>query len=161
MSNTRPETNTVASVVPVPVTKQVSEPEVFQRTRSEFNRWLQEQFDNHYHTMRNGGYRSFLARNHPAELGRYDAACEAMRREEFNRFAELQTLGLYLHLQVQQKEAYFRRVRNRLLAAMAVTGVVTGVVLYGYFHPEQALQAGHELLALPGRLAAFAGRLMN
>ena len=161
MSITSPETKTVASVAPVPVTKQVSEPEVFQRTRSEFNRWLQEQFDNHYHTMRNGGYRSFLARNHPAELERYDIACEAMRREEFTRFAELQTLGLYLHLQVQQKEAYFRRVRNRLLAAMAVTGVVTGVVLYGYFHPEQALQAGHELLALPGKPAALAGRLVN
>ncbi|EAT4157106.1 hypothetical protein AADY61_001623 [Salmonella enterica] len=161
MSITSPETKTVASVVPVPVTKQMCEPEVFQRTRSEFHHWLQKQFDNHYHTMRNGGYRSFLARNHPAELERYDIACEAMRREEFNRFAELQTLGLYLHLQVQQKEAYFRRVRNRLLAAMAVTGVVTGAVLYGYFHPEQALQAGRELLALPGRLAAFAGRLMD
>ncbi|EAM2981489.1 hypothetical protein SL180_003083 [Salmonella enterica] len=151
------EVKAAASVIPMVVTEPVKEPEMFQRTRSEFNRWLQTQFDNHYHTMRNGGYRSFLARNHPAELERYDAACEAMRREEFTRFAELQTLGLYLHLQVQQKEAYFRRVRNRLLAAMAVTGVV----LYGYFHPEQALQAGHELLALPGKLAALAGRLLN
>ncbi|EAP7867857.1 hypothetical protein RDB90_004769 [Salmonella enterica] len=33
MSMTSPETKTVASVVPVPVTKQVSEPEVFQRGR--------------------------------------------------------------------------------------------------------------------------------
>ncbi|MGU6249081.1 hypothetical protein ACV2BK_16775 [Salmonella enterica subsp. enterica serovar Rissen] len=161
MSSMTTEVKSAASVIPMVVTEPVKEPEVFQRTRSEFNRWLQAQFDNHYHTMRNGGYRSFLARNHPAELERYDAACEAMRREEFTRFAELQTLGLYLHLQVQQKEAYFRRVRNRLLAAMAVTGVVTGVVLYGYFHPEQALQAGHELLALPGKLAALAGRLLN
>lgn len=160
MSSTT-ETKAAASVIPMVTTEQVKEPEVFQRTRSEFHHWLQVQFDRHYHTMRNGGYRSFLARNHPAELERYDAACEAMRREEFTRFAELQTLGLYLHLQVQQKEAYFRRVRNRLLAAMAVTGVVTGVVLYGYFHPEQALQAGHELLALPGKLAALAGRLLN
>ncbi|EDT1338805.1 TPA: hypothetical protein JEO25_000450 [Salmonella enterica subsp. enterica serovar Wangata] len=155
------EAKAATSVIPMVVTEPVKEPEVFQRTRSEFNRWLQTQFDNHYHTMRNGGYRSFLARNHPAELERYDAACEAMRREEFSRFAELQTLGLYLHLQVQQKEAYFRRVRNRLLVAMAVTGVVTGVVLYGYFHPEQALQAAHELLSLPRRLATFVGRLMN
>ncbi|EPR5264920.1 hypothetical protein [Salmonella enterica] len=157
MSSMTTEVKAAASVIPMVVTEPVKEPEMFQRTRSEFNRWLQTQFDNHYHTMRNGGYRSFLARNHPAELERYDAACEAMRREEFTRFAELQTLGLYLHLQVQQKEAYFRRVRNRLLAAMAVTGVV----LYGYFHPEQALQAGHELLALPGKLAALAGRLLN
>ncbi|HFJ1309809.1 TPA: hypothetical protein ACGT9I_004022 [Salmonella enterica] len=161
MSSMATEAKAAASVIPMVVTEPVKEPEVFQRTRSEFNRWLQTQFDNHYHTMRNGGYRSFLARNHPAELERYDAACEAMRREEFSRFAELQTLGLYLHLQVQQKEAYFRRVRNRLLVAMAVTGVVTGVVLYGYFHPEQALQAGHELLSLPRRLATFVGRLMN
>lgn len=160
MSSTT-ETKAAASVIPMVTTEAVKEPEVFQRTRSEFHHWLQAQFDRHYHTMRNGGYRSFLARNHPAELERYDAACEAMRREEFARFAELQTLGLYLHLQVQQKEAYFRRVRNRLLAAMAVTGVATGVVLYGYFHPEQALQAGHELLALPGKLAALAGRLLN
>ncbi|UQQ18242.1 hypothetical protein MYA98_12025 [Salmonella sp. WGH-01] len=53
--------------------------------------------------MRDGGYRSFLKKNHPTELLRYDEACEALRREEFARFAELQTLGLYLHLQVQQK----------------------------------------------------------
>ncbi|EOF6042534.1 hypothetical protein ACK1E5_004924, partial [Salmonella enterica] len=79
MSSMTTEVKAAASVIPMVVTEPVKEPEVFQRTRSEFNRWLQAQFDNHYHTMRNGGYRSFLARNHPAELERYDAACEAMR----------------------------------------------------------------------------------
>lgn len=58
----------------------VTEPEVFRRTRNRFNQWLQAEFDRHYHTMRDGGYRSFLKKNHPTELVRYDEACEALRR---------------------------------------------------------------------------------
>lgn len=138
----------------------VAEPEVFRRTRNRFNQWLQAEFDRHYHTMRDGGYRSFLKKNHPTELLRYDEACEALRREEFARFAELQTLGLYLHLQVQQKEAQFRRRRNRLLLGMTLTGVVTSVLLYGHFHPEQFLLIGQELATLPGRILGFVGRLV-
>lgn len=65
----------------------VTEPEVFRRTRNRFNQWLQAEFDRHYHTMRDGGYRSFLKKNHPTELVRYDEACEALRREEFACFA--------------------------------------------------------------------------
>lgn len=56
------------------------EPAIFQKTRNRFNQWLQAEFDKHYHTMRNGGYRSFLMRSHPSELERYDAACEAPPR---------------------------------------------------------------------------------
>ncbi|ECF2067749.1 hypothetical protein GNV49_11815 [Salmonella enterica subsp. enterica] len=138
----------------------VAEPEVFRRTRNRFNQWLQAEFDRHYHTMRDGGYRSFLKKNHPTELLRYDEACEALRREEFARFAELQTLGLYLHLQVQQKEAQFQRRRNRLLLGMTLTGVVTSVLLYGHFHPEQFLLIGQELATLPGRILGFVGRLV-
>ncbi|ECA1950207.1 hypothetical protein EJH27_01905 [Salmonella enterica subsp. enterica serovar Virchow] len=137
----------------------VAEPEVFQRTRNRFNQWLQTEFDRHYHTMRNGGYRSFLRNNHPGELLRYDEACEALRREEFERFAELQTLGLYLHLQVQLKEAQFRRRRNRLLLGLAVTGVVTSVLLYGHFYPEQMQITVSTLATLPGRILGFIGRL--
>ncbi|EBP5923169.1 hypothetical protein AA539_23205, partial [Salmonella enterica] len=85
----------------------------------------------------------------------------ALRREEFARFAELQTLGLYLHLQVQQKEAQFRRRRNRLLLGMTVTGVVTTVLLYGHFHPEQLQLIGNELVTLPGRILGFVGRLLH
>ncbi|EJI0210348.1 hypothetical protein NGF27_005579, partial [Salmonella enterica subsp. enterica] len=55
MSSMTTEVKAAASVIPMVVTEPVKEPEVFQRTRSEFNRWLQAQFDNHYHTMRNGG----------------------------------------------------------------------------------------------------------
>ncbi|ECQ2761833.1 hypothetical protein FY688_21360 [Salmonella enterica] len=139
----------------------VTEPEVFRRTRNRFNQWLQAEFDRHYHTMRDGGYRSFLKKNHPKELLRYDEACEALRREEFARFAELQTLGLYLHLQVQQKEAQFRRRRNHLLLGMTVTGVVTTVLLYGHFHPEQLQLMGHELAVLPGRILGFVSRLLH
>ena len=139
----------------------VAEPAVFRRTRSRFNRWLQAEFDRHYHTLRDGGYRSFLKAHHPAELERYDEACEALRREEFARFAELQTLGLYLHLQVQQKEAQFRRRRNRLLLGMSVTGVVTSALLYGHFHPEPLSLLLSELATLPGRILAFAGRLAH
>lgn len=130
----------------------VTEPEVFRRTRNRFNQWLQTEFDRHYHTMRDGGYRSFLKKNHPTELERYDEACEALRREEFARFAELQTLGLYLHLQVQQKEAQFRRRRNRLLLGMTITGVMTSVLLYANFYPEQLQLISHELATLPGRI---------
>ncbi|EDC5308934.1 hypothetical protein GAS11_03330 [Salmonella enterica] len=132
----------------------VTEPEVFRRTRNRFNQWLQAEFDRHYHTMRDGGYRSFLKKNHPTELVRYDEACEALRREEFARFAEL-------HLQVQQKEAQFRRRRNRLLLGMTVTGVVTTVLLYGHFHPEQLQLIGNELVTLPGRILGFVGRLLH
>ncbi|EEP5105084.1 hypothetical protein HBZ11_004731 [Salmonella enterica] len=139
----------------------VTEPEVFRRTRNRFNQWLQTEFDRHYHTMRDGGYRSFLKKNHPTELERYDEACEALRREEFARFAELQTLGLYLHLQVQQKEAQFRRRRNRLLLGMTITGVVTSVLLYANFHPEQLQLISHELATLPGRISGFVGRLLH
>ncbi|ELG5397465.1 hypothetical protein Q9565_001418 [Salmonella enterica] len=139
----------------------VTEPEVFRRTRNRFNQWLQAEFDRHYHTMRDGGYRSFLKKNHPTELLRYDEACEALRREEFARFAELQTLGLYLHLQVQQKEAQFRRRRNRLLFGMTITGVMTSVLLYANFHPEQLQLISHELVTLPGRISGFVGRLLH
>ncbi|EBS1326935.1 hypothetical protein D6T51_22960, partial [Salmonella enterica subsp. enterica serovar Muenchen] len=72
----------------------------------------------------------------------------------------LQTLGLYLHMQVQQKEAQFRRRRNRLLLGMTLTGVVTSVLLYGHFHPEQFLLIGQELATLPGRILGFVGRLV-
>ncbi|EEO1554458.1 lytic transglycosylase domain-containing protein [Salmonella enterica] len=139
----------------------VTEPEVFRRTRNRFNQWLQTEFDRHYHTMRDGGYRSFLKKNHPTELERYDEACEALRREEFARFAELQTLGLYLHLQVQQKEAQFRRRRNRLLLGMTITGVMTSVLLYANFYPEQLQLISHELATLPGRISGFVGRLLH
>ncbi|MGW03387.1 hypothetical protein EEP06_08645 [Salmonella enterica] len=139
----------------------VTEPEVFRRTRNRFNQWLQAEFDRHYHTMRDGGYRSFLKKNHPTELLRYDEACEALRREEFALFAELQTLGLYLHLQVQQKEAQFRRRRNRLLLGMTITGVMTSVLLYANFHPEQLQLISHELVTLPGRISGFVGRLLH
>ncbi|MFG5979975.1 hypothetical protein N4Q71_30815 [Salmonella enterica subsp. enterica serovar Montevideo] len=84
-----------------------------------------------------------------------------MRREEFARFAELQTLGLYLHLQVQQKEAQFRRRRNRLLLGMTITGVMTSVLLYANFHPEQLQLISHELATLPGRISGFVGRLLH
>lgn len=107
------------------------------------------------------GYRSFLKKNHPTELERYDEACEALRREEFARFAELQTLGLYLHLQVQQKEAQFRRRRNRLLLGMTITGVMTSVLLYANFYPEQLQLISHELATLPGRISGFVGRLLH
>lgn len=133
----------------------MTEPEVFRRTRNRFNQWLQTEFDRHYHTMRDGGYRSFLKKNHPTELERYDEACEALRREEFARFAELQTLGLYLHLQVQQKEAQFRRRRNRLLLGMTITGVMTSVLLYANFYPEQLQLISHELATLPGRMSVL------
>ncbi|ENT7862813.1 hypothetical protein ACFGQG_002155 [Salmonella enterica] len=106
-------------------------------------------------------YRSFLKKNHPTELERYDEACEALRREEFARFAELQTLGLYLHLQVQQKEAQFRRRRNRLLLGMTITGVMTSVLLYANFYPEQLQLISHELATLPGRISGFVGRLLH
>ncbi|EGD6749837.1 hypothetical protein ABCX91_001300 [Salmonella enterica] len=110
----------------------VTEPEVFRRTRNRFNQWLQAEFDRHYHTMRDGGYRSFLKKNHPTELVRYDEACEALRRR-----------------------------RNRLLLGMTVTGVVTTVLLYGHFHPEQLQLIGNELVTLPGRILGFVGRLLH
>ncbi|OIN20293.1 hypothetical protein AO411_2031410 [Salmonella enterica subsp. enterica serovar Sarajane] len=144
-----------------PPPPRVTEPVFCRRPRNRLSRGRRGEFDRHYHTMRDGGYRSFLKKNHPTELLRYDEACEALRREEFARFAELQTLGLYLHLQVQQKEAQFRRRRNRLLLGMTVTGVVTTVLLYGHFHPEQLQLINHELATLPGRISGFVSRLLH
>ncbi|WP_404317519.1 hypothetical protein RX799_24780 [Klebsiella oxytoca] len=123
------------------------EPGMTGQVRSRFHTWLQAQFDRHYHTLRDGGYRRFLAQSHPAELERYDAVCEALRREEFTRFAELQTLGLFLHLQVAEKEAQFRRRRNRFLMAMSVTGAVTSAALWAHFHEAQFMQLCHQVLS--------------
>lgn len=125
--------------------KLTSEPGVTGRTRSRFHAWLQAEFDRHYHTLRDGGYRRFLEQNHPLELERYDTVCEALRCEEFTRFAELQTLGLFLHLQVAQKEAQFRRRRNRFLVAMSVTGAVTSAAVWAHFHETQFLHITHQL----------------
>ncbi|ATY89420.1 hypothetical protein [Pectobacterium atrosepticum] len=131
------------------------EPGVIERTRSHFYSWLQAEFDRHYNTMRDGGYRRFLEDQHPTELERFDAACEALRREEFGRFAELQTLGLFLHTQVADKEALFRRRRNQFLMAMSATGIITSSVIWAYLHHEQFVQlchqaviAGHAILQL-------------
>ncbi|ESG71448.1 hypothetical protein SEEM1594_08715, partial [Salmonella enterica subsp. enterica serovar Muenchen str. baa1594] len=41
MSSMTTETKAAASVIPMVTTEQVKEPEVFQRTRSEFHHWLQ------------------------------------------------------------------------------------------------------------------------
>ncbi|GKV85748.1 hypothetical protein WCU81_08540 [Pectobacterium atrosepticum] len=131
------------------------EPGVIERTRSHFYSWLQAEFDRHYNTIRDGGYRRFLEDQHPTELERFDAACEALRREEFGRFAELQTLGLFLHTQVADKEALFRRRRNQFLMAMSATGIITSSVIWAYLHHEQFVQlchqaviAGHAILQL-------------
>ncbi|MGQ5291257.1 hypothetical protein ACULN0_18195 [Pectobacterium actinidiae] len=131
------------------------EPGAIERTRNRFYDWLQVEFDRHYHTLRDGGYRRFLEQRHPEELERYDAACEALRREEFSRFAELQTLGLFLHTQVSEKEAQFRRRRNQFLMAMSATGIITSAVVWAYLHHEQFMQlcqqaviAGHAILQL-------------
>ncbi|MCV9879235.1 hypothetical protein [Brenneria izbisi] len=131
------------------------EPSAIERTRNRFYDWLQAEFDRHYHTLRDGGYRRFLEQRHPAELERYDAACDALRREEFSRFAELQTLGLFLHTQVAEKEAQFRRRRNRFLLAMSVTGIITSGVVWAHLHQaqfdlwcQQALIAGRAVLQL-------------
>lgn len=131
------------------------EPGVISRTRSHFYSWLQAEFDRHYHTLRDGGYRRFLEDQHPTELERYDIACEQLRREEFSRFAELQTLGLFLHTQVAEKEAQFRRRRNQFLIAMSATGIITSGVIWAYLHHEQFVQlcqqaviAGHAILQL-------------
>ncbi|MBY5172755.1 hypothetical protein FP359_23200 [Klebsiella variicola] len=123
------------------------EPGTIARTRSRFHVWLQAEFDRHYHTLRDGGYRRFLEQNHPAELERYDTACEALRREEFSRFAELQTLGLFLHTQVAEKEARFRRQRNRFLLAMSATGLLTSLGLWAHFHEDRFIQWCAQALA--------------
>lgn len=131
------------------------EPGAIERTRNRFYDWPKVEFDRHYHTLRDGGYRRFLEQRHPEELERYDAACDALRREEFSRFAELQTLGLFLHTQVTEKEAQFRRRRNQFLLAMSATGIITSGVVWAYLHHEQFVQlcqqaviAGHAILQL-------------
>ncbi len=133
----------------------LAEPEIFRKTRSRFNQWLQAQFDNHYHTLRNHGYRCFLARHHPTELERYDEACEALRREEFHRFSELQTLGLFLYQQVQLKEKKLRQRRRWLLTGIALTSLVTGVCLMLHAYEVDLSAVYHWLTALPAKIAHY------
>lgn len=80
-----------------------------------------------------------MKKNHPTELERYDEACEALRREEFARFAELQTLGLYLHLQVQQKEAQFRRRRDPACGAGGMIVAMAEAMLEAGFNPQKQM----------------------
>ncbi|HFV9292165.1 TPA: hypothetical protein ACIAIE_001989 [Serratia fonticola] len=109
------------------------EPEVVSKTRTQFRHWLEAEFNRHYHSLRNDDYRRFLRREHPDELVRYDAACEALKDAEFRHFSELQTLGLFLYQQVQLKEAAFRHRRRRLLAGLAMTVVAAGSLLAWHF----------------------------
>lgn len=51
----------------------MTEPEVFRRTRNRFNQWLQTEFDRHYHTMRDGGYRVPASTGVPEEAERADS----------------------------------------------------------------------------------------
>ncbi|NCG54060.1 hypothetical protein [Serratia fonticola] len=111
----------------------IREPVVVDRARTQFRAWLQAEFNRHYHSLRNDDYRRFLRREHPDELVRYDAACEALKDAEFRHFSELQTLGLFLYQQVQLKEAAFRHRRRRLLAGLVMTVVAAGSLLAWHF----------------------------
>lgn len=59
------------------------------------------------------------------------------------------------------QQACSRHWGIRLLLGMTITGVMTSVLLYANFYPEQLQLISHELATLPGRISGFVGRLLH
>ncbi|QDX30937.1 hypothetical protein [Dickeya poaceiphila] len=142
----------------------VTEPSIVSETRTRFQKWLQTQFDQHYRSLRNESYRDFLKAEFPQELAQYDQACEQLRDAEFERFTELQTLGLFLFQQVELKRAELRRRRLRWLSTLAVTTVVTGALAawhFGIIDVTYLTGKAHQFYANVQGLVSFATGLFH